>query len=209
MDLRGRINEELDNLKFERLVIMTHAMIKSLHKDTDFNIETLKDVVYKSAERLGIRPWAENMLVEKVVACFELSGTFDINSPDFNRNPELKTFDVDVVVSWSGYGRDYHKGRLQGYSQRSIEDSITTDGLWSELELDERDFRHYETDEIDITNFEEVKSPINESEEEKEKLDYDRVKHYLEYYSNLTPSDFDICKKGNEIIITIPEERKS
>ena len=85
MDLRGRINEELDNLKFERLLIMTHAMMKSLHKDTDFTIETLKDVVYKSAQRLGIRPWAENMLVEKVVACFETSGTFDINSPDFNK----------------------------------------------------------------------------------------------------------------------------
>lgn len=209
MDLRGRINEELDNLKFERLLMMTYATMKSMNKNTDFSIETLIDIVYKSAKRLGIHPWSENMLVEKVVACFELSNTFDINSPDFNRNPELKTFDIDVVVSWSGYGRDYHKGRLQGYSQRSIEDSIHTDGLWSELELDERDFRHYESDEIDITSIEEVKSKINESEEEKEELDYDRVKYYLEYYSSLTPSDFDICKKGNEIIITIPEERKS
>lgn len=209
MDIRGRINEELSNLKFERLLMMTYATMKSMNKDTDFTVDTLESIVHKSAKRLGINPWSENMLIEKVVACFELSGTFDINSPDFNRNPELKTFDIDVMVSWSGYGRDYHKGELQSYSERALKNLIYNDGLWSELELDERDFKNYEADEVEILNLEVKKPSINESEEEKEELDYDRVKYYLEYYSNLTPSDFDICKKGNEIIITIPEERKS
>ena len=39
--------------------------------------------------------------------------------------------------------------------------------------------------------------------------DFDRLSYYLEYYKNLTPSDFKVKKKGNEIIITLPEERKS
>lgn len=50
--------------------------------------------------------------------------------------------------------------------------------------------------------------------EEKKKLkktekkdDFDRVSFYLGYYMNLTPSNFDICKKGDEIIITIPNKK--
>jgi len=39
------------------------------------------------------------------------------------------------------------------------------------------------------------------------KGDFDRVSYYLEYYQNLTPSGFDICKKGDDIIISIPERK--
>lgn len=39
------------------------------------------------------------------------------------------------------------------------------------------------------------------------KGDFDRLAYYLEYYSNLTPSGFDICKKGDDIIISIPERK--
>jgi hypothetical protein len=39
------------------------------------------------------------------------------------------------------------------------------------------------------------------------KGDFDRVSYYLDYYKNLTPKDFDICKKGDNIIISIPERK--
>ena len=45
------------------------------------------------------------------------------------------------------------------------------------------------------------------SKKTKKKEDFDRVSYYLEYYKNLTPSNFDICKKGDDIIITIPKNR--
>lgn len=44
------------------------------------------------------------------------------------------------------------------------------------------------------------------SKKEDEKPDFDRISFYLDYYKNLTPSDFDICKKGDEIIIKIPKK---
>jgi hypothetical protein len=44
----------------------------------------------------------------------------------------------------------------------------------------------------------------------KEKKDhFDRISFYLDYYKNLTPKDFDICKKDDEIIIKIPKKEKS
>lgn len=42
------------------------------------------------------------------------------------------------------------------------------------------------------------------TKKEVEKGDFDRISFYLDYYKNLTPKDFDICKKGNDIIISIP-----
>tara|TARA_Y100000385_G_C12744429_1_gene488203 strand:- start:275 stop:478 length:204 start_codon:yes stop_codon:yes gene_type:complete len=45
-------------------------------------------------------------------------------------------------------------------------------------------------------------------EEKKEKKDkFDRISFYLDFYKNLTPDEFDICKKGDEIIITIPNKK--
>jgi len=44
------------------------------------------------------------------------------------------------------------------------------------------------------------------SKKKEKKEDFDRVSFYLDYYKNLTPKDFDICKKGDEIIITIPKK---
>lgn len=44
------------------------------------------------------------------------------------------------------------------------------------------------------------------SKKEKKKPDFDRISFYLDYYKNLTPSDFDICKKDDEIIIKIPKK---
>ena len=37
---------------------------------------------------------------------------------------------------------------------------------------------------------------------ETKKEEFNRTSFYLDYYKNLTPSNFDIAKKGNEIIIT-------
>ena len=54
-----------------------------------------------------------------------------------------------------------------------------------------------------------LKSIIQEKKKSKkkdEKPDFDRVSFYLDFYQNLTPPDFDICKKGDEIIITIPKK---
>jgi len=33
------------------------------------------------------------------------------------------------------------------------------------------------------------------SKKKEKKEDFDRVSFYLDYYKNLTPKDFDICKK--------------
>ena len=43
-------------------------------------------------------------------------------------------------------------------------------------------------------------------EEKKDK--FDRISFYLDFYKNLTPDEFDICKKGDEIIITIPHKKE-
>lgn len=43
------------------------------------------------------------------------------------------------------------------------------------------------------------------SEKTKKKDDFDRVSFYFDYYKNLTPTGFDISKKGNDITITIPK----
>jgi len=45
------------------------------------------------------------------------------------------------------------------------------------------------------------------TKKEVEKGDFDRISFYLDYYKNLTPKDFDICKKGDDIIISIPERK--
>ena len=45
------------------------------------------------------------------------------------------------------------------------------------------------------------------TKKEVEKCDFDRISFYLDYYKNLTPKDFDICKKGDDIIISIPERK--
>lgn len=44
------------------------------------------------------------------------------------------------------------------------------------------------------------------SKKTEKREDFDRVSYYLDYYKNLTPSNFDICKKGDDIIITIPKK---
>jgi len=46
---------------------------------------------------------------------------------------------------------------------------------------------------------------VEDKKKSKKKKDFDRVDFYFGYYKNLTPSDFDICKKGDDIIITIPK----
>ena len=43
--------------------------------------------------------------------------------------------------------------------------------------------------------------------EEKEDK-FDRISFYLDFYKNLTTDEFDICKKGDEIIITIPHKKE-
>ena len=52
------------------------------------------------------------------------------------------------------------------------------------------------------------KSKKDEKTPKKEvkKGDFDRISYYLDYYQNLTPSGFDICKKGDDIIISIPKK---
>lgn len=43
------------------------------------------------------------------------------------------------------------------------------------------------------------------SKKKEKKTDFDRLSFYFDYYKNLTPSNFDICKKGDDIVITIPK----
>jgi hypothetical protein len=206
MDLRRRITEELSEVKYNQLLIFTQSL---LGQRSDIDVELIRRLVDKSAGRLGL-DWKNKDIIDKAIAAFSLSDTTDINSPDFIRNPKVKNFNVDVRVAWGGYGNDYYGGTISGYSLDEVREFIENEGGYSELDFIDRDIRNYEVDEIEINDiYEEEGNQINESEEKEEELDYDRVKYYLEYYSNLTPSDFDICKKGNEIIITIPEERKS
>ena len=53
-----------------------------------------------------------------------------------------------------------------------------------------------------------VISEKKKTKKEEKTEEFDRLSYYLQYYSNLTPSDFDICKKGDEIIITIPHKKE-
>jgi hypothetical protein len=41
----------------------------------------------------------------------------------------------------------------------------------------------------------------SESIKEKKENDFDRVEYYLEYYKNLTPSDFSVLREDDKIII--------
>ena len=45
----------------------------------------------------------------------------------------------------------------------------------------------------------------NNSHRTKKNNEFDRSEFYLEYYKNLTPSDFNILKDGNKIIIEVPD----
>jgi hypothetical protein len=42
----------------------------------------------------------------------------------------------------------------------------------------------------------------SESIKEKKENDFDRVEYYLEYYKNLTPSDFSVLRENDKIIIS-------
>jgi len=53
-------------------------------------------------------------------------------------------------------------------------------------------------------NILEKKKTKKEEKEDK----FDRISFYLDFYKNLTPDEFDICKKGDEIIITIPHKKE-
>lgn len=273
MDLRGRITEELDNMKFEKLLTMTYAIMVSMNKDQDFDERTLEEVVAKAFKQLGISQFSQEGLYDKVVACFELSPTFKIQSPDFNRNPPLKKYKLNVSATWSGYGTDYFEGEMTAYTQRELKRKVYDGDYPNYLEMYDRDFKGYDVDEIDINDLELVSDSINEdkikgglsdkmslkdiakkhdtTEKELQKQldkgievemehtdkksvakeiamdhlfedpkyydklgkmegkDFDRVALYLEYYQNLTPDEFKVKRKGNEIIITLPEGRKS
>jgi len=50
-----------------------------------------------------------------------------------------------------------------------------------------------------------LKTIISEGKKDNEVVKFDKTSYYLDYYKNLTPSDFDICKKGSDITITIPK----
>lgn len=52
-----------------------------------------------------------------------------------------------------------------------------------------------------------LKLLTEEKKKSKKKKDkFDRTSFYFDYYKNLTPTGFDICKKGDDIIITIPKD---
>ena len=44
------------------------------------------------------------------------------------------------------------------------------------------------------------------SKKKDKKDDFDRISFYFDYYKNLTPSNFNISKKDDEIIIKIPKK---
>jgi hypothetical protein len=44
------------------------------------------------------------------------------------------------------------------------------------------------------------------SKKKNKKDDFDRISFYFDYYKNLTPSNFNISKKDDEIIIKIPKK---
>jgi uncharacterized protein YozE (UPF0346 family) len=50
-----------------------------------------------------------------------------------------------------------------------------------------------------------LKLIVEDKKKSKKKDDFDRISFYLEYYKNLTPSDFKVSKKDDEIIIKIPK----
>lgn len=49
-----------------------------------------------------------------------------------------------------------------------------------------------------------IRQIISESikKENDKNQDFDRVEYYLEYYKNLTPSDFSVLREGDKIIIS-------
>jgi len=140
--------------------------------------------------------------MDKIMGAFQTSKTTNYDDESFNRNPVEKAFDVEVTVSWSGYGVDTYEGQIYGYTEYDVAKGITDEGTYNELDMTDRDFRNYESDDIDY-QINPIISPLEETtliKESNETVDF-----YLKYYSDLIPSNHKIIKEGNQIIITITE----
>lgn len=206
MDLRKRITEEVENLKYEKVLMYTYALIKSknLSKD-DITHETIMSIVGKATSNLfgsGFHDWD---LQDKVIAAFMESDTIDINSPSFVKHPKLKAFTFEGFQSYTEYGIKHYQGEVEGYSKEMVKEYLLEDGGLNGYDPFDVDIRGYEVDETDFT-FDETNIPLNE---DTIPTDKSRTKYYLDYISNLIPDEFDICQEGDKITITIPERHKS
>jgi len=148
-------------------------------------------------------------LMDRVCSAYIEAQTFD--SDKINIDLPKKSFDIEITQKWSGYGTDWLEGVIETYNETYARFLLEEEGEYHDyVELKDRDFANYETDEVDLdlTPTKKENKKLYESKNEEDGEGFDRVKYYLEYYSNLTPSGFDICKKGDEIIITIPQKSK-
>lgn len=206
MDLRKRITEEVENLKYEKVLVYTYALIKSknLSKD-DITYDSITSIIAKAISNLFGRHFHDWKLQDKVIAAFLLSDTIDINSPSFVKHPKLKTFAFEGYQSYTEYGIKHYQGEVEGYTEEMVKEYLLEDGGIDEHEPIDVDVRGYEIDETDIT-LDETNNTLNEGTIPTDKS---RTKYYLDYISNLIPDEFDICQEGDKITITIPERHKS
>ena len=206
MDLRKRITEEVENLKYEKVLMYTYALIKSknLSKD-DITYDSITPIIAKAISNLFGRSFHDWDLQDKVIAAFMKSDTIDINSPSFVKHPKLKTFTFEGFQSYTEYGIKHYQGEVEGYTKESAKEYLLEDGGLNEYDPFDVDVRGYEVEETDFT-FDETNNTLNEGAVPTDKS---RTKFYLDYISNLIPDEFDICQEGDKITITIPERHKS
>lgn len=200
MDLRKRITEEITEVKYNQFMVFVSKVLSSKYQNFSDSPDKIKNDIRKYARQFGFQ-WQEEHLIEKAIASFQLSPTFNINDENFIKEPKLKKYHISTSVQWSGYGTDYYEGTIDGYSEDDVEKRIVEDSDWHELELIERDLRDYESNEVSIDDiYEKENTNLKESKNSKTT---DEFSMYEDYYKNLSPDSFGIKRKGDEIIIKL------
>ena len=211
--IRNIIKESLNELTIKKYVSYCSALLRKKFPE-GFSEDKEYDIIYEIRaiflKHLNIDFIGNNAdLMDRVCSAYIEAQTFD--SDKINIDLPKKSFDIEITQKWSGYGTDWLEGVIETYNETYARFLLEEEGEYHDyVELKDRDFANYETDEVDLdlTPTKKENKKLYESKNEEDGEGFDRVKYYLEYYSNLTPSGFDICKKGDEIIITIPQKSK-
>ncbi len=205
MDLKKRITEEITEVKYNQFMVFVSRVLSTKYEKFSDDPDKIKNEIRKYSRQFGFQ-WQEENLVNKAIASFQLSPTFNINDENFIKEPKHKTFNVETAVQWSGYGTDYYEGTLEGYTVEDVEKRIIEESEWHELELIERDLRDYESNEVEVELIEEKKDLGPNSyklKESKNSESKDEFSMYEEFYKNLSPDSFNVKRKGDEIIIKL------
>tara|TARA_R110000803_G_scaffold48837_4_gene101499 strand:- start:2596 stop:3204 length:609 start_codon:yes stop_codon:yes gene_type:complete len=200
MDLRKRITEEITEVKYNQFIQYCSSILTKRYEKFSDDPEGIESSIKKYSKQFGFT-WTDDELLSKAYASFMLSPTLNFKDSDFVLNPKRRDYDVVVDVTWNGYGTDNYSGTLSGYSEEDIKRLINEESAYNELELDDRTFRDYETNDVVIEEISLQNTPNDQLTESKKSND--EFSMYEDYYKNLSPDSFSIKRKGDEIIIKL------